>query len=129
MDRVLREVSIVDSNPTGASAPMVLTISEVMGVLRIGRTKAYEQARLFLDSDGVEGLPCVRVGDSIRFPRHAIEELLGHEIVWPIPDPTDTDPPSPPPQLAQTPKPSKSVTKVNGHRPPHDLSAPRLFSV
>jgi hypothetical protein len=127
MDRVLREVSIVCSNPAGAAAPMVLTISEVMGVLRIGRTKAYEQARLFLETNGVEGLPCVRVGDSIRFLRHAIEELLGHEIVWPIPDPTDTDPP--PPQPATTPETSKSVTKVNGRHAQQDPSAPRLFSV
>ncbi len=38
-------------NPTSADAPTVLTITEVMDLLRIGRTKAYEQARLFLDTD------------------------------------------------------------------------------
>jgi len=84
----------VQPNPTSRQAPAVLTVTEVMDLLRIGRTKAYAQARLFLDTDGVEGLPCVRVGDSIRFPRHAIETLLGQPITWPINDSTDTDPPT-----------------------------------
>ena len=58
----------------------VLTIAEVMDVLRIGRTKAYEQARLYTDTNGEAGLPCIKVGDSIRFLRHAIEDLIGEPI-------------------------------------------------
>lgn len=91
---IVKEEPAVHPNPTTRQAPTVLTVTEVMDLLRIGRTKAYEQARLFLDTDGVDGLPCVRVGDSIRFPRHAIEALLGQPIPWPITDTTDTDPPS-----------------------------------
>ncbi len=55
----------METNPA-AMGPMVLTVGEVMVVLRIGRTKAYEQARLFLETNGAAGLPCVRIGDSIR---------------------------------------------------------------
>jgi len=66
----------VQSIPTHRPRPAVLTIAEVMDVLRIGRTKAYEQARLYLDTNGEDGLPCIKVGDSIRFLRHAIEDLV-----------------------------------------------------
>ena len=106
-------------NPTSAHAPTVLTITEVMDLLRIGRTKAYEQARLFLDTDGTDGLPCVRVGDSIRFPRRAIETLLGQPIPWPINDPTDTDPPTSTAPLRNTAR--------TRHTPPPP-SNPQLFS-
>ena len=73
-------------NPTHRPRTAVLTIAEVMDVLRIGRTKAYEQARLYLDTNGEDGLPCIKVGDSIRFLRHAIEDLIGEPIT-----PTHTD--------------------------------------
>ena len=70
----------MQSIPTHRPRAAVLTIAEVMDVLRIGRTKAYEQARLYLDTNGEDGLPCIKVGDSIRFLRHAIEDLIGEPI-------------------------------------------------
>jgi len=109
----------VHPNPTSHHPPMVLTITEVMDLLRIGRTKAYEQARLFLDTDGADGLPCVRVGDSIRFPRCAIEALLGQPIPWPINDPTDADPPTNTAPLRATARTRHTSTTPNN---------PQLFS-
>ena len=106
-------------NPTSAHAPTVLTITEVMDLLRIGRTKAYEPARLFLDTDGADGLPCVRVGDSIRFPRRAIETLLGQPIPWPINDPTHTDP-----RTSTAPLRTNARTRPTSPTP----SNPQLFS-
>ena len=106
-------------NPTSNRAPVVLTVTEVMDLLRIGRTKAYAQARLFLDTDGVDGLPCVRVGDSIRFSRQAIETLLGQPIPWPINDTTDTDPPPNTTPLHTTTRARRTSTTPND---------PQLFS-
>lgn len=80
-------------NPTPRPRTAVLTIPEVMDVLRIGRTKAYEQARLYLDTNGEAGLPCIKVGDSVRFLRHAIEDLIGEPITPAHTDHHDTDPP------------------------------------
>jgi hypothetical protein len=48
---------------------------EAARLLRISRTSAYVLARRWLDTDGVEGLPAVRVGRSIRIPTVAIDRL------------------------------------------------------
>ncbi len=42
----------------------------------LGRSKAYEQARRWLDTDGAEGLPCVRFGRTLRVPTAAVLRLL-----------------------------------------------------
>ena len=83
----------MQSIPTHRTRAAVLTIAEVMDLLRIGRTKAYEQARLYLDTNGEDGLPCIKVGDSIRFLRHAIEDLIGEPITPTPTDHHDTNPP------------------------------------
>ena len=49
-------------------------------MLRIGRTKAYELARLYLVTGGAEGLPVVRVGHLLRVPRHVVEQFIGGPI-------------------------------------------------
>jgi hypothetical protein len=82
--------------PNATDAPAVLKISEVISVMRISRTAAYEGARNFLRTDGAAGIPCVRVGRSIRFPRLLLEQYLKQPITadqlsHPY-DPTDTDP-------------------------------------
>jgi hypothetical protein len=51
-----------------AERPEYLTVPEVMARLRLGRTTVYEQARLYLATDGAEGIPCRRFGRSLRFP-------------------------------------------------------------
>jgi excisionase family DNA binding protein len=50
--------------------PAVLTVEEAGKVLRIGRGAAYEAARR-------GDLPSVRIGRSLRVPRHALEAMLG----------------------------------------------------
>ena len=56
-----------------ADVPDFLTVEEAARVLRIGRTAAYQQAHLWLDT-GSEGLPVIRVGGSLRVPRAQAEE-------------------------------------------------------
>ena len=86
-------MSTMNGNTTNRAAPDLLTVEEAARVLRIGRTKAYELARLYLVSDAAEGLPVVRVGYLLRVPRHALEETVGAPITWPIPtDQSDTTP-------------------------------------
>ena len=50
-----------------------LTAEEVMDHLKLGRTFVYEQARLYLATNGAEGLPCRRFGRLLRFPLADIE--------------------------------------------------------
>jgi helix-turn-helix protein len=53
-----------------------LTVVEAAAVLRVGRTVAYQQARLYLATGGREGLPVVRLGRQLRVPRYALERLM-----------------------------------------------------
>ena len=55
----------------------VLTVEEAAAVLRIGRGLAYEQAQLFRQTQGREGLPVLVIGRCLRVPRSALEELIG----------------------------------------------------
>ncbi len=66
------------------SPPDFLTVEEAAAVLRIGRTSAYRQARLFIATTGVEGLCADRFGKQIRIPRCYLEQRLGGPITWPI---------------------------------------------
>ena len=43
-----------------SDVPDFLTVAEAAGVMRIGRTSAYQLARHYLATGGKEGLPCVR---------------------------------------------------------------------
>jgi excisionase family DNA binding protein len=52
-----------------------LRVEEAARVLRISRASAYALTRRFLETDGREGLPAVRVGRSVRVPRAALEEM------------------------------------------------------
>lgn len=52
--------------------PMVLTIEEVARTLRISRSAAYEAVRR-------GEIPSVRIGRTLRVPRHRILELIGGE--------------------------------------------------
>jgi hypothetical protein len=60
-----------------AERPEYLTVPEVMARLRLGRTTVYEQARLYLATNGEEGLPCRRFGRSLRFPAAAFDGSVG----------------------------------------------------
>lgn len=52
--------------------PLVLTVEQAAEALQIGRTCAYELARS-------GELPTVRLGRSLRVPRHQLEALIGLE--------------------------------------------------
>ncbi|MCU1390207.1 MAG: hypothetical protein JWL72_3545 [Ilumatobacteraceae bacterium] len=56
--------------------PMMLKIEEAAGVLRIGRSKAYEMAQRYAQSGGTDGLPVLRMGDLLRVPRAALQEYV-----------------------------------------------------
>ncbi|MHB1444901.1 MAG: helix-turn-helix domain-containing protein [Acidimicrobiales bacterium] len=57
--------------------PVVLSVEEAAGILRIGRTCAYDLARRYEATEGREGLPVIRVGRLFRVPRASLLRLLG----------------------------------------------------
>lgn len=64
--------------------PDLLTVMEAAGVLRVGRTTAYDLVGEYFDTDGASGMPCCRVGGQLRVPRALFEDWLGLRItVWP----------------------------------------------
>jgi hypothetical protein len=56
--------------------PLLLTVEEVGRLFRLGRSTAYERVNLYLDSCGLNGIPAIRIGSSIRAPRWALIEWL-----------------------------------------------------
>jgi predicted DNA-binding transcriptional regulator AlpA len=61
--------------------PAMLRVEEAAQVLRISRSRAYEEAAIYQRTNGRAGLPSIRIGRSLRVPKHAliawIEEKLG----------------------------------------------------
>jgi hypothetical protein len=57
--------------------PDLATVEEVAQALRISRTLGYQLARRWLDTDGREGIPVIRLGGVLRTPRLALERFLG----------------------------------------------------
>ncbi len=69
---------------TPAVVPDLLTVMEAAGVLRVGRTTAYDLVDKYFRTGGVSGMPCLRVGGQLRVPRVLFENWLGfHITVWP----------------------------------------------
>ena len=60
--------------------PDFLTVAEAARILRIGRTAAYEQARLWRETEGREGLPVCIVGGLLRVPTALFEQHYGVRI-------------------------------------------------
>ena len=92
--------------------PAFLTVEEAGALLRIGRTKAYAMTREWRATDGKSGLPVVDLGDVLRVPLKALEELAGGELnpellrptrlLTPVPDPViDLTDPEPEPRPAR----------------------------
>ena len=72
--------------------PDLLKVMEAAGVLRVGRTTAYDQVGKYLATEGADGMPCIRVGGQLRVPRVLFEEWLGFQITgWPPPKAPDDD--------------------------------------
>jgi hypothetical protein len=58
-----------------------VTVKEVMAIYRIGRCTAYEQAARYLRDGPGHGIPCMKLGHSLRFPVAWIEEHIGRRVV------------------------------------------------
>ena len=65
---------------TAPDQPNFFTVEEAARVLRIGRTAAYELARVWRETEGREGLPVVAFGRLLRVPRAALETISGGPI-------------------------------------------------
>ena len=63
-----------------------LTITEVMAILRVGRSTAYALAREYLRTGGTSGIPCEKVGGLLRFPTAEIERLIRRPVAFPVSD-------------------------------------------
>ena len=72
------------AEPLAAEPPILHTVEEAAGLLRIGRTLAYSLARRYEDSGGRDGLPVVRLGNCLRVPRSALMELANRGRVAPL---------------------------------------------
>jgi hypothetical protein len=59
----------------GVPTAPLLTVEEAAGVLRIGRSLAYQLAREYDATGGMSGLPVIRLGGCLRVPRWALLEL------------------------------------------------------
>ena len=57
----------------------ILTVVEAARVLRISRGLAYELARRWLETEGREGLPVIKLGRTLRVPRAQLDKLIAGE--------------------------------------------------
>lgn len=64
-----------DAADGDADVLQLLTVGEAADMLRIGRSLAYELARAYVLTNGVEGLPVIKLGARMRVPRWALDEL------------------------------------------------------
>jgi hypothetical protein len=65
--------------------PPFLTVEEAGRLLKIGRTKAYDLTKEWRATGGRSGLPVVDLGDVLRVPGPAIEQMLGVGLGAPRP--------------------------------------------
>jgi hypothetical protein len=56
--------------------PPLLTVDEAARMLRVSRSLAYQLVGRYLATNGVEGVPAIRVGSCLRVPRWALLELI-----------------------------------------------------
>ncbi len=89
--------------------PEMITIDEMSRYLRCGHSWLYSQARRWKATGGKEGLPSVRLGAAIRFPRREVEQHLGVTIAAIPPAKT---PAAKPAAWRRTPRPAaRSATR------------------
>jgi hypothetical protein len=69
----------------------MLTVEEAGEVLRIGRSKAYAMAREWRETNGRSGLPVVDLGNVLRVPRPALEEMIGANLSTSVGSDTEPD--------------------------------------
>jgi hypothetical protein len=52
--------------------PDMLRVEEAAAVLRISRSRAYDEVAIFQHTGGAEGLPSIRIGRCLRVPKRAL---------------------------------------------------------
>jgi hypothetical protein len=73
-----------------ADLPVLLTVEEAAGVVRIGRTLAYDMVGRYEASGGTDGLPAIRVSSCLRVPKWALAEWISTgRVVCLIPQSVD----------------------------------------
>ncbi|HEX9682447.1 MAG TPA: hypothetical protein VGA13_05155 [Acidimicrobiales bacterium] len=115
-------------------APEFLTIEEAMRVVRLGRSRAYEEARLYERTGGAEGLiPVKRAGRLFRVPRALLEQVAGGPIQV---RPADAAPEPPVDEATTAPEPTPSEAPPAEPTPvrrrpsrPSTSDAPQLFAI
>jgi hypothetical protein len=65
----MKELEAIRTRPT-------ISVEEAGALFGLGRSAAYEQARLYLETNGGEGLPVLRFGRLMRCPTPALLRLL-----------------------------------------------------
>jgi hypothetical protein len=60
--------------------PYMLRVDEAAALLRISRSRAYEEVGVFQRTHGADGLPSIRIGRCLRVPkrRYIARELFPH---------------------------------------------------
>jgi hypothetical protein len=81
---------------TMTDLPKLMTVPQAALALRIGRSTAYELANAWLDSDGAEGLPVVRIGRSLRVPVAALDRWFGNVAIGKAGSPAEAPLPTSP---------------------------------
>ncbi|MCP4380633.1 MAG: helix-turn-helix domain-containing protein [Hyphomicrobiales bacterium] len=62
------------------SLPDMLRVDEAAEVLRISRSRAYDEVAVYQRSGGLEGLPSIRIGRSLRVPKRALLEWIDAKL-------------------------------------------------
>jgi predicted DNA-binding transcriptional regulator AlpA len=65
------------------SLPDMLRVDEAAAVLRISRSRAYDEVAIFRRTGGAEGLPSIRIGRSLRVPKRALLEWIDEKLAGP----------------------------------------------
>ncbi|MGH8983941.1 MAG: helix-turn-helix domain-containing protein [Acidimicrobiia bacterium] len=65
---------------TAGGGSDLFTVTEAARYLRVGRTKAYLMTQEWRATGGRSGLPVVDLGNVLRVPRRALEEMIGAEL-------------------------------------------------
>lgn len=63
--------------------PDMLRVDEAAAVLRISRTRAYDEVAAFQRSGGAQGLPSIRIGRCLRVPKRALLAWIDAQLSGP----------------------------------------------
>jgi hypothetical protein len=85
-----------------SATPSCFTVTEIMDIYRISRCTAYAQARQYLRRGPGHGIPCVKLGNSVRFPVAWIEAHIGRSVAQ------RSDPPPVEPQPGTSSEPDRA---------------------